>query len=417
MQEDRPLAYASRALSKSERNYSQIEKEMLAIVWGAKKFHNHTAYRRVSVETDHKPLVSIMKKPLYDVPLRLQRMRMKLQPYDLDVQYKKGKDLVIADTLSRAYLPEVGNHDDGPLEVNLVKEQTPITPEKFEKFREETSKDPVLSAVARVILDGWPDDIKQCPFEVRQYCAVREDLSLVDGVIFKGCRLVVLQLLRNAMLRKIHESHQGIVRSKQRARDVLFWPGMSAQIEDMVYKCEICNLHARKQQRQPLMSHEVPTQPWNKVACDLFVLDGTQYCLVTDFYSKYPEVINLGQSSTTKSVVNSLKTVFSRHGIPQTLVTDNGPCFASHEFKKFVQDWEFRHVISSLLYPRSNGMAEKNVQTMVSIMRKAEDPYLALLEYRTTPIDGIGLSPAQMLMGRRLNSKIPTHSSILNMFR
>ncbi len=216
------------------------------------------------------------------------------------------------------------------------------------------------------------------------------------------------------MLLKVHKSHQGIVRSKQRAREVLYWPGMCAEIEEMISRCDICNTHARKQQRQPLLSHDVPLQPWNKVACDLFVFENEQYCLVTDYYSKYPEVINLGRNSTSHAVVKALKSVFSRHGIPQTLVSDNGPCYASHEFRKFVQEWEFTHVTSSPLYPRSNGMAERNVQTMKSIMKKSKDPYFALLEYRTTPIDGIGLSPAQMLMGRRLNSKIPTHKALLN---
>jgi transposase InsO family protein len=155
------------------------------------------------------------------------------------------------------------------------------------------------------------------------------------------------------------------------------------------------------------------TSHGKKLGSDLFELHGIQYCLVTDYYSKFPEIVKLGRNSTSKAVIAALKSVFSRHGIPAVLVTDNGPCYASAEFQQFTQEWEFKHVTSSPTYPRSNGMAERNVQTIKSLLMKADDPYIALLEYRTTPIEDIGLSPAQMLMGRRLNSKLPSHRELL----
>ena len=413
LQDKKPVAYASRALSKAECNYSQIEKEMLAIVWGCKKFHDYVAFRNVHVESDHKPLESIMKKPLYDVPLRLQRMRLQLQHYSLDVQYTKGTEIVIADALSRAYLPEVGECKDGPLEIHLVKEQTPVSEEKFEMFKTETLKDPELRVLIQVVMKGWPETVKKCPAETRPYWAVREDLTVVDGVLFKGARIVVPSSMRKDMLGRIHEAHQGVVRCKQRAREALYWPRMSSQIEELVARCSICNTHAKYQQRQPLQSHDIPNQPWSKVASDLFEIDGCQYCLITDYYSKYPEMVKLGKSSTSQAVITAMKSVFSRHGIPQTLVTDNGPCYASEEFKKFSRKWEFKHITSSPMYPRSNGLAERNVQTVKSLLKKSEDPYLALLEFRTTALDDIGLSPAQLLMGRRLRTRLPLHRSLL----
>ena len=106
VQEGQPIAYASRALSKSQQNYAQLEKESLAIAFGCTKFHQYVFGRRVRVESDHKPLQSIFRKPLYQAPSRLQSILLTLQRYDRDVQYKSGKNMFLADTLSRAYLNE-----------------------------------------------------------------------------------------------------------------------------------------------------------------------------------------------------------------------------------------------------------------------------------------------------------------------
>ncbi len=413
LQGERPIAYASRALTSAECNYSQIE-ELLAISWGCKKFYDYVAFRKVVVESDHKPLESIMKKPLYSAPLRLQNMLMSMRQFDLEVKYKKGKELYIADTLSRAFVQEVNTIQvETLLDVNLVKEQAPISEAKFGVFRTETEKDPELSVVSQVVKDGWPENIRNCPTSAKPYFTVRDELSLVDGVLFKSNKIVVPKSLRAEMLTKIHESHQGIVRCKQRARECLYWPGMMTEIYNLITQCSKCKLNANYQQRQPLVNHEIPDQPWVKVGSDLFEHDGAQYCLVVDYYSKFPEIVRLGNQSTSHAVIIALKSIFSRHGIPRLLVTDNGPCYSSREFRQFVKDWEFEHVTSSPKYPRSNGMAERYVGTVKSLLKKATDPYLSMLEFRTTPIDDLGLSPAQLLMGRRLNTKIPIHKELL----
>ncbi|KAJ8026383.1 hypothetical protein HOLleu_34209 [Holothuria leucospilota] len=147
LQEGRPIAYALKALTNAETNYSQIEKELLAIVWGYKQFHDYVAFRKVLVESDHRPLESIMKKPLYGALLRLQRMLMQLRHYDVDVRYKKGLELYMADALSRAYLPYFGMPIECPLEVSVVKELTPISSEKFEEFKRETKRSTSCSSL------------------------------------------------------------------------------------------------------------------------------------------------------------------------------------------------------------------------------------------------------------------------------
>lgn len=106
MQNGLSVAYASRALTSTEQNYAQIEKELLAIVVGVEKFHQYTYERKVHMESDHKPLETIYTKPLVSAPKRLQRMLLRLQSYDLEIKYKPGRDMYQADTLYRAYLPK-----------------------------------------------------------------------------------------------------------------------------------------------------------------------------------------------------------------------------------------------------------------------------------------------------------------------
>ena len=134
---------------------------------------------------------------------------------------------------------------------------------------------------------------------------------------------------------------------------------------------------------------------------------------MVDYYSKFSEVYCLKNATKARDVINAHKSVFARHGICQTLVTDNGPQYVAEEFKRFAKDWEFTHVTSSLRYSQSNGQAERMVQTVKNLIKKAQDSCYALLVYRTMPLEGIGYAPSQLLMGRRLNTKLPMSKTSL----
>jgi hypothetical protein len=164
-----------------------------------------------------------------------------------------------------------------------------------------------------------------------------------------------------------------------------------------------------------MIPHKIPSRPWVKLAADIMTLGQKDYLVVTDYYSKFPEIALL-ERKTASCVIMHLKSIMARHGIPEELCTDNMP-FNSAEFLKFTRDWGFTLTTSSPTYPQSNGMAEKTVQTIKRLLTKASlsgiDPYIALLEYRNTPVSGMSLSPAQMLMSRRLRGKLPTTASML----
>ena len=276
-------------------------------------------------------------------------------------------------------------------------------------IRTATAQDEQLSTLKQVIWSGWPETRKKCHPHVSEYWNHRDEITEADGILLKGEKIIIPHSLRPHMLRCIHTGHFGVEKSKHRARDVMFWPGMSQQIEETVKQCDICQTHRSANTKEPMLSREIPENPWETVGTDLFSWNSENYIVICDYLSRYFEVERL-TTITTNAVIHRMKAVFARHGIPKKVISDNGPCYRSHEFKQFADSWGFQHVTSSPHYPQSNGLAEKTVQTAKRIFTKAKedkrDPYLSLLEYRNTPVDGLK-SPAQILMSRRLRSILP----------
>ncbi|XP_032230541.2 uncharacterized protein K02A2.6-like [Nematostella vectensis] len=425
IQEGKPIAFGSKTLSSCEQRYANIERELLAILWGADKFHTYVYGRRVIVETDHKPLEAIFRKPLNECPPRLQRMLLKLTKYDLDVRYVPGKKQIISDCLSRAPLTDTTpvSEPEDVIGINLI-ENLGIENSTLKKFRDASSNDETSRVVMEYVLEGWPEDKDQVDELAREYWNYKEELSVEDGLLFKSDRIVVPRSMRAEVLEDIHGAHMGESKSLSLARDYVFWPSMTAHIKDRVRSCQICNAFRNQQQRETLHPHDLPSLPWQVVGTDLFEFAGHSYLIVVDFYSKYFEVELLRQS-TAMCVVNTLKQIFARFGIPAKVISDNGPQYSNtrnifsttHEFKQFAEAWGFQHVTSSPEYPQSNGAAERAVQTAKRIFKKAaaenKDPFEGLLKYRNTPFDDIGVSPAQLLMSRRTRSTLPTHRRLL----
>lgn len=417
LQQEKPIAYASKSLTETEQNYAQIEKELYAVLFGCKRFHQYVYGRAFIVESDHKPLESILKKPLSAAPQRLQRMCLQLQKYDFTLLHKPGKEIPVADTLSRK---SVAYHDASLSEgmeaqVHTVISNLPVSDEKLAEIREATKQDPQLTALKRIIHTGWPETRRSCPPLVLEFWNHRDEISFADGIVLKGEKIIVPQSLRNNMLQKIHTGHMGVEKSKQRARDVLFWPGMGKQIEETVQNCSIWLTHRNSNQREPMIAHPIPKRPWQAVATDLFTWQSENYIIAVDYYSRFFELEKL-HSTSAAAVIRKLKGMFARHGVPEKIVSDNGPQYSSQEFSAFAKQWDFVHTTTSPYYAQSNGLAEKTVQTAKRILTKAreegKDPYLSILEHRNAPVDGFK-SPAQLLMSRRLRSILPITGKLL----
>ena len=293
-----------------------------------------------------------------------------------------------------------------------------VTETTLEKIKKATLSDPVMDMLKTVIKEGWPDERESLPAEVRDYFAFREELSIQDTLIFKGERLVIPESLRQHMVERVHESHVGIQSSLRRARETMYWPRMNQDIEVFISRCEICNCYPKANQKEPLVSHRIPSRPWEMIASDLFELYSIDYLITVDFYSNYFEVDRL-ELKDANAVIKKLKQHLARHGVPDEMYTDNGPPYNSEKFKDFAEKYGFEHITSSPRYPQSNGKVENAVNTAKALLKKAidsrQDPYLALLAWRNTPSENLNSSPVQRLFGRRTKTTLPTSQKLLMM--
>ena len=408
------IAYASKALTETECRYSNIEREMLAIVYGLERFHHYVYGRPVTVLSDHKPLESIVNKHLYNAPPRLARMLLRVQPYNCSVKYVPGHDVPLADTLSRIAPCKEGKIPGLDISVHELNAQLNASHARLKQIREETVKDSTLAVLAETISTGWPDKRSECPEVLYNYWNYRDELALEDGIILKGTRIVIPENLRKDVLKQIHYAHQGIDKCRLRAKGSVFWDKINADIELYVNKCPQCQAHKPSQVKEPLMPHDVPPRPWHTVASDLFYWEPKNYLLVVDMFSKFPVVRKLDNTSSA-ATIGHLRGIFEEHGIPEKMLSDNGPQYSSAEFKRFAEEYGFDHVTSSPRYPQSNGFAERMVQTIKQLFTKCHesgsDPHLAMLCLRTTPVDHSLPAPCELLNGRRYRSNIPSRAT------
>lgn len=208
--------------------------------------------------------------------------------------------------------------------------------------------------------------------------------------------MIIPVSLRKEILDNLHKGHLGIEKCKAKARQSVFWPKMSTEIEEKIKTCEICQKYQRNKTKEPMISHEIPKEPWKKLAADISEFRGQQYLVIVDYYSKYPEVARL-RGKGSQAVIEIMKPIFARQGIPDELIADNNP-FGSREMNIFAKEWNFKITTSSPRYPQSNGQAERFVNIVKTIMKKCSedesDPNIGLLHYRNTPITGLEYSPA-----------------------
>ena len=432
LQQGQPVAFISRSLTKAEQNYAQIEKECLAIVFACERFNQYIHGRELTfIQTDHRPLVPIFTKPIYNAPKRLQRMLLRLQKYALKVQYCPGKEMYVADMLSRAYLheePSTSNTDyqlfQLSQEAQVYKEIEEIDPAKHVRLsvqglanlREATSQDDTLTELTKVIRQGWPDLKQKVPSSIRAFWPFRDELVVDNRIIFKGTKVVIPKSMRTLMLQRTHASHQGPEACVRRARDVMFWPGMASEVRHLASQCATCNDYKTKQQKEPLLSPEIPTTPWAIVAQDLFTLAGKSYLITVDYFSDFWELDTLTDTSS-ETIVEHTKAHFARYGIPEKVITDNGPQFRAQAYEQFAAKWGFSHVTSSPYHSQGNGKAEATVKIAKGMLKKVNqdnlDMSLAILAWRNTPTEGGNYSPAQKLQSRRTRTQLPTASELL----
>ena len=408
---EKPIRYASRTLAKAECNYSQLEKEGLACIFGIKKFHSYLFGHPFELVTDHKPLLGLLREscPIpQQASARIKRWSLFLSNYEYTLSFRNTKAHANADALSRLPLPIEPIKTEPPPELVLLAEHLADSPVTADDVRVWTRRDPKLARVLQYVQQGWPSEVDP---ELQAFSAKRSELSAYDGCILWGNRVVIPKPGREAVLDELHEGHPGISKAKALARMYVWWPGIDADIERSVQLCMSCQDVQPSPPAAPLHPWKWPTRPWARLHMDFAgPMFGKTFLIIVDAHSKWIEAACT--STTSSAVIEELKAVFAKFGLPETIVTDNGASFKSYEFELFLKNNGIKHRTSAPYHPASNGLAERAVQIVKKGLKKVTTGSIntrlskSLMTYRISPQSTTGVSPAELLMGRRLRTRL-----------
>ncbi|XP_035900492.1 uncharacterized protein K02A2.6-like [Anopheles stephensi] len=419
------IQHAARALTKVEMNYSQPDREGLAIVFAVTKFHRMLFGRKFTLQTDHQPLLRIFGSrkgiPLYTAN-RLQRWALALLLYDFTIEYVATDKFGNADILSRLMNRHEKPEEDYVIasiqledDMNhLVTSATQALPLNFKDLERGTQTDSMLRKVFQFVQNGWPMG-EEKSVELKQFFVRREALSTVGNCLLFGERVVIPANMRDRVLKLLHRGHPGVTRMKALARGYVYWPKMDSEIEDVVKTCQPCASAAKSPEHCAPVDWPKSTAPWQRIHIDYAgPIEGEYYFLAVDSYSKWPEIIPT-KHTTAQVTVKILRGLCARFGMPETIVSDNGTQFTSSEFGDFCIQNGIHHVRTAPYHPQSNGQAERFVDTFKRAVKKiregnggmheALDEFL--LAYRTTPNKTLEQkSPGEMMLNRKVRTAL-----------
>ncbi|UYV75353.1 K02A2.6-like [Cordylochernes scorpioides] len=364
--QERPIMFASWTLSEAEQNYSQIEKEALAIIYGVTKFHQFIYGRKFILITDHKPLVTILGSrsgiPTLSTS-RLQRWALILSAYTYDIKFRRTQYHGNADLLSRfpvgcEEIPRLNN----VYALSYV-EELPIT---AEEIATETEKDEVLSLAKFYTQQGWPEKVAD---HLRPYFQRKLELTVDGECLVWGMRVVIPPSLRIKMLNCLHETHSGMNKMKAVARSHFWWPNLDTQIEFLVNKCRSCQQSQDGPNKGKWQPWKWSTRPWQRIHIDFANKENINLLIVVDSHSKWIEAIPM-RETTTRKTIEQLRRLFSSYGLPEELVSDNGPQFTGSEIKGFLEGIGIKQTLIPAYHPQSNGLVERAVRTIKTALDK-----------------------------------------------
>lgn len=291
----------------------------------------------------------------------------------------------------------------------------PVTSEAVAR---ETRRDPVLASVHESIAKGWSAGVDGD----KPYYERRNELTVHQGCILWGMRVVIPNKLQDRVLKELHDGHMGVVKMKALARSYVWWPNINAQLEELAKACSGCQQNQNMPTKAPLHPWAWATTPWQRIHIDYAgPFQNSMFLVVVDAHSKWPEVIPVS-STTSSSTIEVLRDLFARFGIPEQIVSDNGTQFVSEEFQAFVKSNGIRYITSAPYHPATNGLAERALQTFNQALRSMhqssrpvkEKLAKFLIAYRNTPHSTTDVSPTQLFLGRPLRTRLDLVKPNLN---
>jgi hypothetical protein len=432
----RPIAHAATSFNNAERNYSQVEREALALVYAVKKFHQYVYGKSFELQTDHKPLLKIFGSksgiPVHTAN-RLRRYALTLMGYDFKVKHIDGENFAYADFLSRLIDSNVkpGAEDvviacirestEDPVleepEANSSVDVIKSLPVTLEDLKQATSECEHLQKVIEYVKTNWPQKKGQInDAEAAEYFLLRYELCVVNECLYLRDVPIIPPSLRKRILEDLHDGHPGCTRMQALAREVCYWPGYGQQIQSFVQRCEGCAINAKSPKKEILHPWPKPERPWQRIHIDFAeITRGDFFFVAVDALTNWPEVVRM-KSTTASKTVAVLEDMFARWGPCSTIVSDNGPQFISSTFKEFCVRNGIEHILTAPYHPQSNGRAERFVDIVKTGLSKMEgegdtDEKLRcfLLNYRRTPSPVLGgKSPFELMTGRKMPSRLDT---------
>lgn len=406
-EEERPIAFASRSLTPAEQNYSQLDREALAIVFGVDKFFMYTYGRKFELITDNRPIMHIFHHNSKLPPItaaRLLRYASFLQNFNYTIHHKKAEEHVHVDCLSRSPIPSTMGKIESSINQEMemlysqVINQISTVPLTFKSIVEETKKDAALSKLKK---DLQSDEIND------------KELSIEHGVIFYKNRIMIPQSLQPFVLEELHKTHTGIVKMKQLARRYVYWRKIDFDIEQLVKSCKQCALIKNTPTKVPFHSWSEAEENFERIHIDYAgPYQGYQFLVVIDAKSKWIEIKYTRNAPSTESTIQMLKQIFTFHGLPRIIVSDNASIFQSEKFKLFcANNGIFQNFIAPG-HPATNGLAERMVQMLkMKLAAMNENAPMEikineiLYKYRSTPLAS-GKTPSELYLGRNIRTKL-----------
>lgn len=400
-----PVQFASRTLNVAERNYSNIEREALSVIFGCDRFRKYLlGGAKFIIRNDQQPLRKLFAHDA-GVPTtcsaRLQRWALKLSQFNYKFEYSKGISNVNSDCLSRLPLPDTVQNSEPYELVFTVKTLDKLIISS--EIQKQTDLDGDLVKLKHYIKYG-------CPIKIDKNLSLYKNLigrmSILNGCILYGNRVFIPKCLREVVLAQFHEGHPGICAMKSLVRSLIWYPGVDSDVERLVKMCPNCQV---TQCKPPSRNVEwpVPARPWSRVHIDHFFYQQHVFLIAVDALSRYIEC-EIVKNVSVDETIDALRLIFSRNGLCDSIISDNAACFTAMQFKDFLTYNGIEHITPPACSPSSNGQAERGVRVIKDLLKKSRSgdsikTTLAkiLLYYRSVPHSVTQIPPCVSLNNRK----------------
>ncbi|MFY8166669.1 MAG: RNase H-like domain-containing protein, partial [Sediminibacterium sp.] len=412
--EKKIIRHISRAFTDTEKRYSQIEKEALALVWACERLDLYLLGKEFTIYTDNKAVELIFKNPLSKPPARILRWALRMSQFKYKVVHKPGLGN-IADFLSRHPLQNTDMNEDVEEFINMIVNNTITKTMTKEMILEETMKDVDLTKLKQMIKDGV---YRPCT-ELKGFSNIFGELTVTDeGLILRDMRMVLPVSLHKKAIQIAHEGHQGIRKTKELLRSKIWFPNIDKFTETFYKNCS-CQADIYDRNMAPLSMSEMPDGPWTNISIDYYgPFDGVYIIVIHCDYSRFV-LVEIVSSTAAKIIIERLESMFSIFGIPVQIRTDNGSPFQSEEFAKFAEYMGFKHRKITPYWPRANGEAESFMKNLSKVLRTAQIDQVPwrqrlrefLRAYRSTPHSTTKVAPAALFLRNGDPSRLKSFKS------